>query len=120
MNDMWYLFNGHHNGTSSNNYRGTSSCLSVAIDGSTITFLYDRITNENGVWTYSHNADIENYGRKVLMEHPAVVVIDRKAADHIHDYRADHVVAPTCLEGGNTIEKCSVCDRVRSPILPTP
>ena len=76
MNDMWYLQDGHKDVDASDNYRGTSACLSVAVEADSITFTYNRITPENGEWVFSHNADITIHD--TLFEHPATVTIDRK------------------------------------------
>ena len=119
MNDMWYKHSGHNDTNASTNYRGPSACLSVAINNGDITFTYNRIRQENeangtGAWVYSHDANIQIYNHNVLKEHPATVVVDRKTADHEHNFVVSKVVAPTCTEAGYTLEKCSICDRERT------
>ena len=78
MNDMWYRQSGHNDTTVDDNWRGPSACLSVAVDTDTITFTYNRIRKDNGVWTFSHNADIDIHGK--VYEHPATVTVNRIAA----------------------------------------
>ncbi len=114
MNDMWYLHDGHNDTNAQGNYRGPSACLSVAVNEGDITFTYNRIKQEDGVWTYAHDANLQIYNHNVLKEHPATVVVDRKTSDHEHQFEVKEVVAPTCTEGGYTVEKCKLCDRERN------
>jgi len=112
MNDMWYRHTGSNNTSAANNWRGPAACLSVAVDADTITFTYNRIKEVNGVWTYSHDANIDIRG--TIHEHPATVVVDRVTTDHEHEFEVKEVVEPTCTEGGYTVEQCKFCERTRT------
>ena len=113
MNDMWYLHTGSNNTNASNNYRGPAACLSVAVEAGELTFTYNRMKQENGVWTFSHDANIDMHNGRGVLEHPSTVTVERKAADHEHNYVQDSVVAPTCTAEGYTLEKCTICGATR-------
>ena len=58
-------------------YRGPSACLSVAVDPETITFTYNRIQQVDGVWTFSHDADIYIQKRSTNLTRPGTVTVPR-------------------------------------------
>ena len=115
MNDMWWHHDGHNDTNASGNYRGPSACLSVAVDQNSVTYTYNRIKQDDaGNWVFSHDANIQIYNHNTLMEHPATVSVDRVTLDHEHEFEVSQVVAPTCTEGGWTVEKCKICGRERT------